>query len=268
MLDAVSAHPEREEIAAIVPPRRRANTPQNRQALQALVEASLPLVHQEAKALQRRLPQWIDGESLRQSGVVGLLDAVTRYDRSRGVPFKDYARYRIRGEIMEYLRSLDWASRQVREWGRRLTTSHLRLTHRLGREVSSEELAADLGVSLERYYHVEHRVNHSTLVSLEQLSAAAEGNWTPEGEASRAFQDPAAVVEQQDLREKLAAAIARLSPRERLVVQLYYHDELTLKAIGKRLGVTEGRACQILSQIIARLRQALQDHGPASVTLH
>ena len=198
-------------------------------------------------------------KSLIQSGMVGLLDALQRYDERRGVAFQTYARYRIHGEIIEYLRSLDWVSRSVRSWGRTMAVARTRLVGRFGREASPEEMALELGVPLTEYYRVDQQVSDAVLLSLEDFTPASEEEWrkTQEEFGPRSFQDPFACVEGKDLVEKLAVAIETLPERERLVVTLYYHEELTLREIGEILGLTEGRICQIHTQAVTRLQTAL-----------
>ncbi|MEW6300813.1 MAG: FliA/WhiG family RNA polymerase sigma factor [Thermodesulfobacteriota bacterium] len=229
-----------------------------------MIEAYLPLVRLVAERIHRRLPPGVDLSSLIHSGIVGLLEAIQRYDAKRGVAFHTYARYRIQGEIMEYLRSLDWVSRSVRAWGRRVAAAHVRLAGRLGREPTPEEMAEALGVSLEEFFRVDQKVNDAVLFSLEDLSLASEEEWKKARDAflQHPFQDPLASVEGKDLVEKLTAALEALSDRERLVVTLYYHEELTLREIGEMLGLTEGRICQIHAQAVARLRQALEGRRP------
>lgn len=233
--------------------------PKKKESQDEMLDAYLPLVRLVAERIHRRLPPGIDLGSLIHSGIVGLLEALQRYDPKRGVAFQTYARYRIQGEIMEYLRSLDWVSRSVRAWGRRVAAARSRLTGKFGREASPEEMAGELGVTLEEYYRVDQKVNDATLLSLEDLSIASEEEWRRAQEkfAHSPFQDPLACVEGKDLVEKLTAAIEKLPERERLVVTLYYHEELTLREIGETLGLTEGRICQIHTQAVARLREAL-----------
>ncbi len=224
-----------------------------------LIETYLPLVRVVAERIHRRLPPGIELESLLHSGIVGLLEALDRYDPKRGVEFQVYARYRIQGEIMEYLRSLDWVSRSVRAWGRKVATARSYLSGKYGREATPEEMAEALGISLEEFYRVEQKVSESTLLSLEDLSLVSEEEWkrAREGFFNDPFQDPLTFIEGKDLVEKLASAIEELPERERLVVTLYYHEELTLKEIGEILGLSEGRICQIHAQAVSRLRQAL-----------
>jgi RNA polymerase sigma factor for flagellar operon FliA len=224
-----------------------------------MLEAHMPLVRLVAERIHRRLPPGVDLGSLIHSGIVGLLEALQRYDARRGVAFQTYARYRIQGEIMEYLRSLDWVSRSVRSWGRKMAVARTRLAGRLGREASPEEMASELGVALPEYYRVDQKVSEATLLSLEDLTPASEEQWrkTQEEFSTRAFQDPFASVEGKELVEKLAVAIDTLPERERLVVTLYYHEELTLREIGEILSLTEGRICQIHTQAVTRLQSAL-----------
>lgn len=224
-----------------------------------MLEAHMPLVRLVAERIHRRLPPGVDLGSLIHSGIVGLLEALQRYDERRGVAFQTYARYRIQGEIMEYLRSLDWVSRSVRSWGRKMAVARTRLAGRLGREASPEEMALELGVPLTEYYRVDQKVSEATLLSLEDLTPASEEEWrkTQEEFGARSFQDPFASVEGKELVEKLAIAIDTLPERERLVVTLYYHEELTLREIGEILGLTEGRICQIHTQAVSRLQTKL-----------
>jgi RNA polymerase sigma factor for flagellar operon FliA len=224
-----------------------------------LLDAHMPLVRHVAERIHRRLPAGVDLTSLIHSGIVGLLEAFQRYDTSRGVAFQTYARYRIQGEIMEYLRSLDWVSRSVRAWGRKMAVARTRLAGRLGREASPEEMAGELGVPLTEYYRVDQKVNDATLLSLEDLNVASEEEWRKPQEdlGQRPLQDPFAFVEGKDLVQKLTVAIENLPDRERMVVTLYYHEELTLKEIGEVLSLTEGRICQIHAQAILHLQASL-----------
>jgi RNA polymerase sigma factor for flagellar operon FliA len=245
--------------ALLPPPSRPAESTgtTRQQHWQALVEQYHPVVQQEATSIHRRLPAWVELDSLIQSGMVGLLDALNRYEVSRQDTFSAYARYRIRGEIMEYLRSLDWAGRGVRRWGRKLTTARQRCAGRLGRQATAADLAAELGISLERYYELDHRVEQARLLSLEQLMAVTGEEAEGRPEVPSPGPDPATVAEQRDLEARLTAACDDLSERERLVLQLYYHEDLTFKEIGELLHLTEGRICQIHAKALLRLRELL-----------
>ncbi len=260
MLQATVATEETRVIVGLKPQPRKHSVQQkdSRTQREELVESFLPLVRTLAERIHRRLPSGMDLESLVQAGVMGLLEAIERYDPERGM-FQTYARYRIQGEIMEYLRSLDWVSRSVRAWGRKAAVARSRLTGRLGREASAEEMAAELGVSLKQYYRVDQKINEATLLSFDDLSLASEEEWKKAQEEffQNSLQDPLTFLENKDLIEKLTAAMEGLPERERLVVTLYYHEELTLREIGEILNLTEGRISQIHGQAVSRLRQAL-----------
>jgi len=225
-----------------------------------LVNRYLPLVRFVAEKVHRRLPPGVDLEPLIQSGVVGLLEALKRYDPKRGVDFEVYARYRIQGEVMQCLRSLDWVSRSVRAWGRKIEAAKARLAGQLVREPSAEELARELEIPLDTYYRVDQQLNDATLLSLEDLSMSSEAEWerSQEKQSQNGFIDPLSFVESKDMVEKLGLAVEELPERERMVVTLYYHEELTLREIGEILDLSEGRICQIFGQAVARLRDALE----------
>ena len=226
---------------------------------EAMVTQYLPLVRVVAEKIHRRLPPGVDLESLVHSGVVGLLQALDRFDPKRGVDFEIYARYRIQGEVMQCLRSLDWVRRSVRSWGRKIEAAKTKLAGELAREPIAEEVAKELEISLESYFKLDQQINEATLLSLEDLSIGSEADWerAQERHPDSPFIDPFRVVEGKDLIEKLAAAIGALPERDRLVVTLYYYEELTLREIGQVLDLSEGRVCQILGHVVDCLRTAL-----------
>ncbi|HTM08486.1 MAG TPA: FliA/WhiG family RNA polymerase sigma factor [Verrucomicrobiae bacterium] len=236
----------------------------DQQAWDEMVEAYLPLVRSVAEKVHRRLPPGVDLTSLIHSGIVGLLEALGRFDPERGVAFEVYARYRIEGEVMQCLRSLDWASRSVRAWGRKVEAARNRLAGHLSRVPNVEEMAVELNVPLEEYYRIEQKVSEAALLSLEDLSISSEAQWEKAQEefSNYPFRDPLGFVEDKDLLEKLAAAVEQLPERERLVVTLYYHEELTLREIGEIMSLTEGRVCQIYSQAVGHLRDLLGEKQP------
>ena len=219
----------------------------------------LPLVRFVAEKIHRRLPPGVDLESLIHSGVVGLLEALKRFDPQRGVEFEIYARYRIQGEVMQCLRSLDWVSRSVRSWGRKIEAARAKLAGKFIREPSAEEIAKELDIPLENYYRLDQQVSHATLLSMDDLTVTSESGW--EGAQQKftqnAYLDPLSFVESKDLVDKLASAVEALPDRERMVVTLYYHEELTLREIGEILNLSEGRICQIFAQAVRRLQAAL-----------
>jgi RNA polymerase sigma factor for flagellar operon FliA len=224
-----------------------------------MVTQYLPLVRFVAERVHRRLPPGVDLESLIHSGVVGLLQALDRFDPMRGVDFEIYARYRIQGEVMQCLRSLDWVRRSVRSWGRKIEAAKTKLAGKFVREPTVEEMAKELEIPLESYFRLDQQVNDATLLSLEDLSISSEADWerAQEKYPDSPFLDPLSFVESKDLVEKLGSGVAALPERDRLVVTLYYYEELTLREIGQILDLSEGRVCQILAQAVARLRGAL-----------
>jgi RNA polymerase sigma factor for flagellar operon FliA len=228
-------------------------------AKEEMVTQYLPLVRFVAERVHRRLPPGVDLESLIHSGVVGLLQALDRFDPKRGVDFEIYARYRIQGEVMQCLRSLDWVRRSVRSWGRKIEAAKTKLAGKFVREPTAEEMAKELEIPLESYFRLDQQVNDATLLSLEDLSISSEADWERAQEkcTDSPFLDPLSFVESKDLVEKLGSGVAALPERDRLVVTLYYYEELTLREIGKILDLSEGRVCQILAQAVARLRGAL-----------
>ena len=248
--------------ASAVKPRRAAPSEKE------IIKAYLPLVRFTAERIHRRLPPGVDLESLVHAGVVGLMEALKRYDPRRGVDFEVYARYRIQGEVMQSLRSLDWASRSVRAWGRKMEAARSRVAGKLAREPTAEEIANELEVPLDTYYRLDQQVNDAVLLSLDDLSTASEVEWekTQERCIQNPYLDPLSFVESKDLVEKLASAIDELPERERIVLTLYYYEEMTLREIGEVLDLSEGRICQIFAQAVARLRLALgiDPTGPSS----
>ncbi len=225
-----------------------------------VVTTYLPLVQHMARQLHRRLPPGHDLDSLVNSGVVGLLEALERYDPDRRVSFHVYARHRIYGEMIQCLRSLDWVSRSIRAWGRRVTVARRQLSEHLCREATSEEMAKELDLPLETYHKINYRIREHGWLSLDDPSCGGP-DLVPEGNVSGQdlYQDPVVQVERRDLVDKLKRAVARLPERERLVVTLRHYRELKFREIGEGLGVTEGRICQIYVQARKRLRKALGD---------
>lgn len=224
------------------------------------VAAYLPLVEGMARQLHRRLPPGSDLGALVNSGVVGLLEALARYDPERGVAFRLYARHRIYGEMIQCLRSLDWVSRSVRAWGRRVETVRRELTGLLCREATSEEMARALKVPLETYHRINSRVGDPGWLSLDDPVCGGEDALPTRNEPEEGlYQDPGAWVERRNLLDKLKRAVALLPERERLVVTLRHYQDLKFREIGEGLGLTEGRICQIYVRARKRLREALDD---------
>ncbi len=233
--------------------------------IDALIEAYAPVVKYVAQRLACRLPDWICLDDLISTGVVGLIDAIAKYDPTRGSTFKTYAEWRIRGAMLDELRELDWAPRTVRQKEQALTQAYAALERQHGRSVADEEVAAVLGINLDTFNDWLTDVRGVSVVSLERPLERE-----PNGNASTALAQlvdeapgPLQQAEAQDLRTHLAKAIDQLSEREKVVLSLYYDEELTMREIGIVLDVTESRISQMHTKVIFHLRAALQHltHG-------
>ncbi|WP_250459688.1 RNA polymerase sigma factor FliA [Microbulbifer litoralis] len=218
-----------------------------------LLEQHLPNVRRQALALQVKLPSGIDLDDLIQAGTVGLLDALQRFDPNAGASFSTFASQRIRGAMIDELRSRDWLPRSVRRNARAVEQHLLRLEQRLGRSANEREIAEEIGMSLEEYRQLLSDTNNGHLLPFEELVAESG---EPEAGSGGPMSPFAALVDGEQ-RERLVAAIDALPEREKLLMGLYYQEELNLKEIGAVLGVTESRVCQLHSQAVKRLRASL-----------
>jgi RNA polymerase sigma factor FliA len=223
---------------------------------QALIEAHLPQVKYIAGRMLAKLPASVERDDLVGAGVLGLLDAVEKYDELRGVQFKTYAETRIRGAILDSLRELDWSSRSLRARAREIEAAARKIEQEQGRMADEEELAAALGLELSAFQTLLGDLRGLTLVELDNHEENSLGSsaWQVPDHPDRS---PLKEYERQEMREKLAAIINRLPERERQVIALYYVEELTMKETGAVLGLTESRVSQIHTQALMHLRAAL-----------
>ncbi|HHT46366.1 MAG TPA: FliA/WhiG family RNA polymerase sigma factor [Firmicutes bacterium] len=230
----------------------------------ALIREHLPLVKKIAGRLSIGLPSHVEEEELVASGVVGLLEALERYDPSYEAGFKTFATWRIRGAMLDELRRITWMPRSIYKRWRRLQDMEQKMSNRLGREPSLEELADELQWSPEEVAQIYNHMNCCSLVSLESLlfdpSFSAE---QPEKALSGSgpFITPEESLEKSERREALSKAIEGLSEREKLILALYYKEELTLKEIGQVIKVSTARVSQIHARSLLNLRKKLQGEG-------
>jgi RNA polymerase sigma factor for flagellar operon FliA len=225
-----------------------------------VLKRHLPLVRQVVQRLAVRKPPHIDIDDLVSWGIVGLLDAIKKYDPAKEASFATYAQFRIRGAILDHVRSLDWVPRSVRQKASLLERTCHSLENSLGRPATEEEVARALGLGLKEYQDLLSKVGEMCLLSLEDLgfgSGEERFNLRPHDDDLDGA-DPLAVLLTQERIDIVADAIGRLPERERMVVTLYYHEELTMKEVGAVLGLTESRVSQIHSQAMLRLRGCLR----------
>ncbi|QTP59459.1 RNA polymerase sigma factor FliA [Billgrantia antri] len=222
-----------------------------------LLEEYLPLVRRQALSMQVRLPSSIELDDLIQAGTVGLLEALGRFDAGQGASFATFASQRIRGAMLDELRSRDWLPRSVRRNARAVDEAVRRLEQTLGRPAEETEIAAELDMGLEEYRQLLSDTNSGHLLPFEALMA--EG--IEPGIEDASIDTPYRMLIDEEKRQQLAEGIEALPEREKLLMALYYQEELNLKEIGVVLGVTESRVCQLHSQAVSRLRARLTDHG-------
>jgi len=219
----------------------------------------LPLVKQIAQRVYERIPKGlVQFEDLLQAGLVGLIEAVKRYDPKRGVGFESFAQFRIKGAILDELRAYDLLPRPLRKKVKALEDAYLRLEKELGRVPSLEELASELGLSLEALEEEFRRFFFLKVVSFDGLLEDFSREKLEEMLMDSSSKDPLELLGLSELRDHLAEAIEELPERHKLVLSLYYFEELTMKEIALVLGISEGRVSQIHSEAILALRAKLR----------
>jgi RNA polymerase sigma factor for flagellar operon FliA len=225
-----------------------------------LILTYAPLVKYVAGRLGSGLPAHVDDEDLASYGLLGLIGAIERFDPSRDVKFETYAMGRIKGAIIDELRSLDWVPRSVRSRARQIERTIGELEAKLGRAPTDEEIAGKLGVTQEELDDDLFQISRTSIAALDEL-------WTVSGAGDQVslidtIEDtsgpsPTTALDETELREAMADAIAGLPEREKIVITLYYYEELTLREIGEVLGVTESRVSQLHTKAVLRLKARL-----------
>lgn len=222
----------------------------------------LPQVRLIARRIHERLPESVNLEDLVSTGIVGLISAIDRFDPSQNVKLKTYAEYKIRGAILDSLRGLDWAPRQQRRRSKRIEQAVSAVEQRLQRAPLEEEIADELGVTLDEYHEWLGEVRSLNLGSLDQHAPDEEGRDLLRFVADKEEDLPSRVLERTELRRLLAQAISRMPYVERTVLGLYYQEELTLREIAKVIDLHESRVSQLKTQAIVRLRAFMRKKWP------
>ncbi len=228
-----------------------------------LVQRFVPLVKRIAYHLMARLPPSIQFEDLVQNGMLGLLDALDRFQEGFGAQFETYASQRVRGAMLDGLRENDWLPRNLRREFRRIEAAITQLEHANGRSPSERELAEALAMTLEEYQKTLQEARGHQIVYFEDFAGDGDEDFL-ERHFTDNDADPAGILEDKDLKVALVRAIDKLPEREKLMMALYYEQELNLREIGEVMGVTESRVCQLHTQAISRLRSQFVGELPVA----
>ena len=223
-----------------------------------------------AQKIASRLPSNIELDDLISSGVIGLMDAIDKYDSSRDNKFKTYAEFRIRGAILDELRSQDWVPRSIREKAKILERAYAKIEQEKGRQATDDEVCIQLGLTTEQYHEMINEVRSVSLLSyddLSNLSNADKRSLHGAGENNSKVPTPFSEVNVAHLKKLVAEAIEDLPEKQRLVLSLYYYEDLNLKEIGRVLDVTESRVSQLHSQAVLKLKARLRNHWDDFATM-
>ncbi len=232
------------------------------QVREQLILRYSPLVKFVAGRVSAGLPHTIEQADLVSYGMFGLIDAIEKFDAGRNIKFETYAITRIKGHIIDELRSIDWVPRSIRQKARDLERAHATLEASLGRAPTEAEVAAELGISVPEVQAMYGQISYTGLMALDEVINSGSGGERGEPTTFRdtlpdSGDGPQAAYEVEEMKQILAKAINRLGDREKIVLSLYYYENLTLAQIGQVLGVTESRVCQIHTRAITQLRSRL-----------
>jgi len=222
----------------------------------------LPTVRYLARRIHERLPQHVELDDLISAGVVGLIDAFSKFDHTKQVQFKSYAQFRIRGAILDSLRTLDWSPRELRRKGRAVEEAIRATTHKLGRAPAENEIAREMDLGLVEYQQLLGELKGLEIGSLHAERTEDSGDEELSYIPGSPDEDPLFRCLQGEMKQRLIDAIEELPEKERMVLTLYYYEELTMKEIGLTLGVVESRVSQIHSSAVLRLRASLASLRP------
>lgn len=234
-------------------------TPQQKDKL---IMEYAPLIKFIAQKIAARLPSNIELDDLISSGVIGLMDAIEKYDPTRDNKFKTYAEFRIRGSILDELRAQDWVPRSVRDKAKMLDRTIIEIEAEFGRSATDEEVAERLGISMDEFYDLVNQVRPVSVLSIDEaatFSSVDKKSILNLLEGCK-LNNPLTQLNLKAIKEVVTTAIEELPERQRLVLSLYYYEDLNLKEIGKILRVTESRVSQLHAQAIARLRAKLTQY--------
>lgn len=224
------------------------------------IEKYSPLIRYVAERLVSRLPSHISIDDLISSGILGLIDAIDKFDSNRNIMFKTYAEFRIKGAMLDELRSLDWVPRSIRKKSTQLEKTYQALEAELGRQATDEEVARALGVSMDGFHKLLDEVKGVSMVDIEAFKNTSQGqsrNDLFEILADETSENALDALGLTEVRNVVAEAIENLSEKEKYVISLYYYEELTMKEIGAVLGYTESRISQLHTKALMRLKSRL-----------
>ena len=224
------------------------------------IEKYAPLVKYVAGKVAVGMPNNVEFDDLVSYGIFGLFDAITKFDPTKEVKFKTYAMTRVRGAIFDELRSIDWIPRSIRQKAKDVEKAIVELENKVGRTVDDEEIAKEMGLSLEEFHQLVSKISGASLVSLNDIwygNNDSEELSLMETIESPQSMNPDAMIEREEIKNIIVEAIKKLPEKEKKVVVLYYYEDLTLKEIGEVLEVTESRVSQLHTKAIMRLRGRL-----------